>query len=164
MTGVVAGIGIKALAGSALKKAGSGVRAFFKWLGSLDALHVILLALAIFGAWQSFGRWSQHRHTVKVEAQLTTAANALTDARKQLVASQANEAALTKAISDQNAAIADLTRQKAAAGKALQAATARGDAATASGARLRASVAQRPAVPAANCEPPQSVKDQWGAK
>jgi ABC-type transport system involved in cytochrome bd biosynthesis fused ATPase/permease subunit len=164
MTGLVASIGLRAIAGSALSKAGSAVGGFFKWLAGLDAIHVLLLVAALFGAWQTFGRWSQHRHTAKVEAQLASATNALTAARAELAASQANEAALEKAIADQNAAIADLgnksAAQQAAAAKALLNAQGRAAAAQASADRLRAS-ARAGGASGGACEPSKALKDQW---
>lgn len=71
MFGFLAGIGWKALGAKAIGNAASDARAVGHWLGSLDLVHFLLLAACLFGGWQTVGRWSQHRHTVKVEAQLS---------------------------------------------------------------------------------------------
>lgn len=145
---------LKLFFGNMLGGAASGVKAAGKWLGSLDLVHALLLVVALFGAWQTVGRWAQHRHTVKVEAQLSASA-------AQLAASRANEAALTKAIADQNAAIAAMSaetaKQQAASAKASQIAQERSNKAQATATRLTAS--SRAGGP--RCEPSAALKGAW---
>jgi hypothetical protein len=84
---------LKLLFGNALGGAASGVKAAGKWLGSLDLVHALLLAVALFGAWQTVGRWAQHRHTVKVEAQLGKCTTASAGDHAAYVKGQADAAA-----------------------------------------------------------------------
>jgi hypothetical protein len=167
VTGLVAGVAFRAVAGTLLGKAADMGKGLLTWLGSLDAKDVMAIALALFALWQTFGRWSQHRHSVKVETQLSAAVGQLNAARADLAASQANEAKLRQAIAAQNASLEALSaksaQQQQIAAKALGAATERADAATAAAQRLRASAAQRGSSAATGpvCEPNEAVKEQW---
>lgn len=79
MLAFLASIGWKALAGKAASNAVGDVRAAGRWLYSLDLVHALLLAVSLFAAWQTVGRWAQHRHTAKVEAQLHSCTTARAD-------------------------------------------------------------------------------------
>lgn len=132
--GWLAGIAWKELAGNMLGGAWSGVKGAGKWLGSLDLVHLCLLAAALFGAWQTVGRWSQHRHTVKVEGQLSKCSAArdadakrYADAQVAAVAANEMQIARVKASQDRitanvdNSYQADLARLRAELSKRLPA-------------------------------------------
>jgi hypothetical protein len=167
VTGLVAGIGLRTVAGTLLGKAAGMGKGLLAWLGSLDAKDLIAIALALFALWQTFGRWYQHRHSVKVETQLSAAVGQLNAARADLATSQANEVKLRQAIAAQNASLEALSeksvQQQQIAAKVLGAATERADAAYAVAQRLRASAAQRGSSAATGpvCEPNEAVKEQW---
>lgn len=167
MSGAIAGIGLRAIAGTVFGKVTGAGGSALKWLGSLDLVHLCLLIAVLFGGWQTVGRWSQHRHTAKVERQLSAISGQLAMARKDLATSQANETALKTAIADQNKAISDLsgqsTRQQEIAAKAQKTAAQRAAAAQAASDRLRLSARQNSGKPgaAANCEPSDTLKAQW---
>lgn len=97
MSGIVASIGIKAIAGAAVSKAASGAKGVGKWIGSLDLVHLCLLAVSLFAAWQTVGRWAQHRHTVKVEAQLGKCTEAREKDAATYAKAQADAAAKNRA-------------------------------------------------------------------
>lgn len=154
----IAGLGLKALAGSALKSAGGGIARGWRWLAGCNFYQLGCIALALFAGWQTVGRWSQHRHTVKVEAQLASAITARDAAR-------ANEAVLKAALAKQSAAVAALGAKSAAeqqiAAKASQAAAERAGDAQATSERLKASSRVAPAPAASGCEPSETLKEQW---
>lgn len=158
MTGLVAGIAWRELAGTALGKVKDAGGSALKWLGSLDLVHALLLAACIVLAVDHVALILSHRHTAKFEAQLTAANGVLATAR-------ANEAALKKAIADQNAAIASLASKSAdqqkAGAQASQVAAGRANEAEATSARLRAGTRSAGLKSAPACEPSDALKDQW---
>ena len=97
MFGFLASIAWKELGAKALGNAASDARAAGKWIGSLDLVHFLLLVACLFGGWQTFGRWSQHRHTAKVEGQLSQCTKARGDDAKRYADAQAKAAADNKA-------------------------------------------------------------------
>lgn len=151
----IAGLGLKALAGKMLGSAASGIRGVGRWLAGLNFWQLACIALALFGAWQTVGRWSQHRHTVKVEGQLT-------ETNKLLQSSLANETTLKVALAKETTAIGNLVT----ASHNLQASAAKGKAIAAPRAANAQAVSDRfkqssRVAPAAPCEPSDALKGQW---
>lgn len=149
---------LKLLFGRALGGAASGIKSAGHWLGSLDLVHALLLVTALFGAWQTVGRWVQHRHTAKVEAQLLAATNALTTPR-------ANVTTLKVEVAKQNTAVADLgtksAQQQKAGAQASQVAAGRANEAQATSDRLKQSSRSTGLKSAPACEPSDALKGQW---
>lgn len=158
MTGLIAGIGFRAILGGVAGKAASVGSSALKWLGSLDLVHALLLVVALFGAWQTFGRWSQHRHRAEVEGQLTAANNAL-------ITSRANVTTLKAALAKQNAAVDALgsksAQQQKAGAQASQVAAGRANEAQATSDRLKQSSRSAGLKSAPACEPSDTLKGQW---
>lgn len=95
MTGLVAGIGFKALFGSVL----SGVSSFFvrlwTWLGTLNVYQLGCIGLGLYGAFATLSWKAEQRHADKVGVQLS----------KCVAARKSDQAAYAKA-QDEAAAIA----------------------------------------------------------
>lgn len=166
MSGMVAGVGFKAVAGRVFG-------GFGRWVGKQDAIHLLAWALALFAIiefvqihgieFKLIPGLGPKIHVVGMQGKIDAAKAATKQVREELATSKANEASLTAAINSQNQAIANLSSksaaQQAAAAKQLGLATSKARAATAAAARLRSSGSQRPA--GAPCEPSETLKRQW---
>jgi hypothetical protein len=164
MTGMVAGVGFKAVAGKIFGD-------FGRWIGRQDAIHLLAWALAVFAivefvhihGFEVKLPFGAKIHFVGMQGKIDAANAKTAQVEKDLQTSRANEAGLTKAIQDQNKSIADLSSksaaQQTAALKALGVASSRADAAAAAARRLKTSAAQRPS--GAACEPSATLKKQW---
>lgn len=160
----IAGLGLRAVAGKALANGLSDVKAVGKWVGGLDAIHLLALALALVLVADHVALVMAHRHSAKVEAKLSTAIAAERKAQSELATSEANEAKLRGAIASQNASIAAVSKasadQQAAYASAQRASAGLVQAAGDTAAALRRSAAQPP-PPGAPCEPSAALKEHW---
>lgn len=97
MSGIIVGIGFKAIAGMALGKAASGAKAAGKWLGGLDLVHVLLLVACIALAVDHVALIISHRHAAKIESQLSKCTSVREVDRVAYTKAQTDAAALNKA-------------------------------------------------------------------
>lgn len=141
------------------------VTAIGQWLSRRSLAEIILFAVAAVLIFDHLALLDSHRQVRADQVAIKAAGEKLTAANRNLATSQANEVGLRAAIADQNKAISDLSAtsaaQQASAQKASQTAQERVQEAQATAARLRASSRSAGGASAANCDPSDTLKNQW---
>lgn len=168
MGGLVAGIGLRAVLGSAASKAASGAASGLKAAGTwfshrtpLELIGVVALAIAV---WQHFSLVHARHALTASQAQTTAYKAQAAQAVKALANSQANEMKLRAEIADTNKRITDQSHQLATEQDQLSQARRKGAqsiaGAKATGQRLAASSRQKP-PPGEDCGPSGAEKGKW---